>query len=136
MRNYLLIFFILILTIESIAQKVDNHRIGEDSVVEFPDIQASYPGGEIELQKFLASNLRYPVICLDSGIQGRIFMKFIIEKDGSISNIEVVKNTTGCEDFGNDAARVIGIMPRWKPAVLADEPKRSICHLPIIFRFN
>ena len=93
-----------------------------------------FPGGEIELQTFLAENIKFPEICMDMDAQGRVFMKFCIEKDGSISNIQVETNRTGCDEFVNEATRVLNKMPKWAPGEVSGVPKRVICRLPFNFR--
>ena len=136
MRNYLLIFFILILTIESIAQKVEDITIEEDSVVEFPDIEPSFPGGELELQKFFAENLKFPVDCLDSNFYGRIEMKFIVEKDGSISNVEIHEKKIGCVQLAVETERFLNQMPKWIPGEVQGEKKRVRVILPLNIKLN
>jgi hypothetical protein len=136
MRNYLLIFFILILTIESIAQKVEDITIEEDSVVEFPDIEPSFPGGVFELQKFIANNLKFPVDCLDSNFYGRIEMKFIVEKDGSISNVEIHEKKIGCVQLVEEATRFLMLMPKWNPGEVEGVKKRVRVILPLNIKLN
>ena len=136
MRNYLLIFFILILTIESIAQKVEDITIEEDSVVEFPDIEPSFPGGVFELQKFIANNLKFPVDCLDSNFYGRIEMKFIVEKDGSISNVEIHEKKIGCVQLAVETERFLNQMPKWIPGEVQGEKKRVRVILPLNIKLN
>ena len=95
---------------------------------------ADFPGGEVELQNFLGENVKFPEICMDMDAQGRVFMKFCIEKDGSISNIQVETNRTGCDEFVNEATRVLNKMPKWAPGEVSGVLKRVICRLPFNFR--
>jgi antitoxin component YwqK of YwqJK toxin-antitoxin module len=95
-----------------------------------------FPGGEIELQTFLAENIKFPEICMDMDAQGRVFVKFTIEKDGSISNIQIETNRTGCHDFAKEAERVLNLMPKWIPGEESGSLKRTICRLPFNFRLN
>ena len=115
MRNCFILLFSLFLTFESIAQKVEEITVIEDSVVEFPDIEPSFPGGELELQKFFAENLKFPVDCLDSNFYGRIEMKFIVQKDGSISNVEINEKKLGCVQLALETERFLNLMPKWIP---------------------
>lgn len=103
---------------------------------DFPDVEASFPGGEIELKKFLAENVKFPEICMDMDAQGRVFMKFTVEKDGSISNIQVERNNTGCDEFVKEATRVLNKMPKWSPGEVGGEAKRTVCRLPFNFKIN
>jgi hypothetical protein len=108
----------------------------EEEIVEFPDVEAAFPGGEGELQKFLGKNVKFPEICMDMDASGRIFMKFAVEKDGSITNIQVEKNTTGCDDFVKEATRVLNLMPKWNAGEVGGEPKRTQCRLPFNFKIQ
>jgi hypothetical protein len=108
----------------------------EEEIVDFPDVEAAFPGGEVELQKFLKNNVKFPEICMDMDASGRIFMKFTVEKDGSISNIQVEKNTTGCDDFVKEATRVLNLMPKWSAGEVGGDPKRTTCRLPFNFKIG
>jgi hypothetical protein len=136
MRNYLVLLFSLFLTFESIAQKVENVTIKEDSVVEFPDIEPSFPGGELELQKFFAEKLKFPVDCLDSNFYGRIEMKFIVEKDGSISNVEINEKKLGCVQLAVETERFLNLMPKWIPGEVQGVKKRVLVKLPLNISFR
>lgn len=76
------------------------------------DQQPSFPGGTNALNTFIVSNLKYPVFAQEKGIQGRVVVKFIVEKDGSISNVEVDRSVPGLD---NEAMRVVKAMPKWIP---------------------
>lgn len=136
MRNCLILLFSLFLTFESIAQKVENVTIKEDSVVEFPDIEPSFPGGELELQKFFAENLNFPVDCKDSNFYGRIDMKFIVEKDGSISSIQINEKKLGCTQLVEEATRVLMLMPQWIPGEVEGVKKRVLVRIPLNVHWN
>lgn len=130
MRNCLILLFSLFLTFESIAQKAENIKI-EDSVVELPDIEPSFPGGELELHKFFAENLKFPVDCMDSNFYGRIEMKFIVEKDGSISNVEINEKKLGCVQLAVETERFLNLMPKWIPGEVQGVKKRVLVKLPL-----
>jgi len=136
MRNCLILLFSLFLTFESIAQKVEEVSIKDDSVVELPDIEPSFPGGELELQKFFAENLKFPVDCMDSNFYGRIDMKFIVEKDGSISSIQINEKQLGCAELVNEAKRVLMLMPKWIPGEVEGIKKRVLVRIPFIIKLN
>jgi len=108
----------------------------QEEVIEFPDVEASFPGGEKELQRFLAENVKFPEICMDMDAQGRVFMKFTVEKDGSITNITVETNRTGCDEFVKEATRVLNRMPKWAPGEVGGDAKRTVCRLPFNFKIN
>ena len=136
MRNCFILLFSLFLTFESIAQKVEEITVMEDSVIEFPDIEPSFPGGELELQKIFAENLKFPVDCLDSNFYGRIEMKFIVEKDGSISNVEINEKKLGCVQLAVETERFLNLMPKWIPGEVQGVKKRVLVKLPLNISFR
>ncbi|MCR5712250.1 MAG: energy transducer TonB [Prevotella sp.] len=93
----------------------------------------SFPGGTQGLANYLGQNIKYPEVCEENGVQGRVICSFIVEKDGSISNIEVEKRVDPALD--REAVRVIQNMPKWKPGSDHGKAVRVIYHLPINFRF-
>lgn len=97
---------------------------------------AEFPGGETELQKFLNSNVKFPEICMDMDAQGIVIMKFNIEEDGSISNIQVKSNRTGCDEFVQESTRVLKMMPNWIPGKINGEAIRFECTLPFTFKIH
>ncbi len=91
-----------------------------------------FPGGQKALMEFLKSNLVYPKAARDSSIQGRVIIKFTVEKDGSITDVEVVRGVHPALD--EEAVRVVSMMPKWQPAMRKGDPIRSKFSLPIYFR--
>lgn len=95
------------------------------------DIQASFPGGADSLTAFLAHNLRYPDAARLAGKEGRVVVRFLIEKDGSMSHARVIESIdSACSE---EALRVVAAMPRWSPAMREQSPVRSVVNLPIHF---
>ena len=91
-----------------------------------------FPGGQKALMEFLKSNLVYPKAAQDSSIQGRVIVKFTVEKDGSITDVEVVRGVHPALD--EEAVRVVSMMPKWKPGTQMGDTVRTKFTLPIIFR--
>ena len=98
------------------------------------DQQPSFPGGTNALNTFIASNLKYPPVAQLDGIQGRVIVKFIVEKDGSISNVEV--NQSVVQDLDNEAMRVVKAMPKWIPGQINGKAVKVECSLPFVFRLQ
>lgn len=89
------------------------HTIDKDTF-ETADIMAEFPGGVPASGRFLRDNIQYPKEALRAGIQGLVFLEFVVEKDGSISNVEVYRGLGyGCD---KEAIRLIQSMPKWTPA--------------------
>lgn len=93
------------------------------------DQQPSFPGGTNALNTFIVSNLKYPVFAQEKGIQGRVVVKFIVEKDGSISNVEVDRSVPGLD---NEAMRVVKAMPKWIPGQINGKAVKVECRGGVI----
>lgn len=98
------------------------------------DQQPSFPGGTNALNTFIASNLKYSVVAQENGIQGRVVVKFIVEKDGSISNVEVDRSVDPGLD--NEAMRVVKAMPKWIPGQINGKAVKVECSHPFVFRLQ
>ena len=93
-----------------------------------------FPGGQKALMEFLKSNLVYPKAAQDSSIQGRVIVKFTVEKDGSITDVEVVRGVHPALD--EEAVRVVSMMPKWKPGTQMGDTVRTKFTLPVLFKIN
>ena len=93
-----------------------------------------YPGGDAALMKYISENIKYPVIAQENGIQGRVICPFVVNKDGSIVDITVVRGVDPSLD--KEAIRVIKSMPTWKPGKQRGKPVRVKYTLPIVFRLQ
>lgn len=93
-----------------------------------------FPGGDMELMKYLSKNIKYPVIAQENGIQGRVICTFTVNKDGKIVDIEVVRGVDPSLD--KEAMRVIGTMPPWKPGKQLGKAVRVKYTLPVSFRLQ
>lgn len=91
-----------------------------------------FPGGAVEMMKWLTKNLRYPSAAQQQKVQGKVVVQFIINRDGSISSIKLVKKLHPACD--NEALRVVRMMPKWKPGVQHDKPCRTMVCIPIVFK--
>jgi protein TonB len=93
--------------------------------------QAEFPGGLDSMYAYIHKNLKYPELAKEKGIEGRVFVSFIIEKDGSISNVKILRGIGGgCEEA---AVEMIKNMPKWKPGKQRGKPVRFQFTLPIKF---
>ena len=93
-----------------------------------------FPGGAVEMMKFLNENVKYPEAAEKTGTQGRVIVQFIVEADGSITNVKVVKNVS--EEIDAEAVRVINAMPKWKPGSQSGKPVRVKYTIPVTFRLS
>ena len=106
----------------------------ETVVYQIVEQMPAFPGGEAKLFEFISKNIHYPQEAKEKGIQGRVFIGFIVEKDGSISN---VRNLRGVDsELDAEAIRVVESMPRWKPGMHRGEPVRVSYQIPIVFKLE
>ena len=94
-----------------------------------------FPGGQQALFKYLAENVKYPVIAQENGIQGRVICQFVVNKDGSIVDVVAVRSS-GEPSLDKEAIRVIKSMPKWKPGKQRGKPVRVKYTLPVNFRLQ
>ena len=106
-------------------------EVDTGAVYQFVDEDPQYPGGSIRLMEYIRDYVRYPETSIDNNEQGRVFVDFVIEKDGSISNVNVVRGISFLLD--NEAMRVVKDMPDWEPGMLKGRPVRTRIQLPINF---
>ena len=94
-----------------------------------------FPGGQQALFKYLSENVKYPVIAQENGIQGRVICQFVVNKDGSIVEVEVVRSG-GDASLDKEAVRVIKSMPKWKPGKQRGKAVRVKYTVPVNFRLQ
>ena len=101
-----------------------------DVVEEMP----SFPGGQGALMSFLNSNIKYPVVAQENGVQGRVIVGFVVERDGSITDVKVMRSVDPSLD--REAQRVVKAMPRWKPGKQNGSAVRVKYTVPVVFRLQ
>ena len=101
-----------------------------DVVEEMPH----FPGGPAALQAFLSSNTKYPVVAQENGVQGRVIVSFVVERDGSITDVRVVRSVDPSLD--REATRVVKSMPRWSPGKQNGSAVRVKYTVPVVFRLQ
>lgn len=94
----------------------------------------SFPGGDAALMSYISKNIKYPSIATENGIQGRVICTFVINRDGKVTNAEVIRSVDPSLD--KEALRVINNMPAWKPGKQRGKPVRVKYTLPIVFRLQ
>ena len=106
----------------------------DDRIYDVVEQNAQFPGGDAECMKWLAENLKYPSICQEQGIQGRVIVQFVVNTDGSIVDANVVKSVNPHLD--KEALRVVGTMPKWQPGKQRGKAVRVRFTLPVNFRIQ
>ena len=117
--------------IESEEVKPDYSR---QKVYDIVDEMPTFPDGDHELLKYIADNLEYPQEAVDGDIQGTVFVRIIVEPDGSISNTKIVRGIgSGCDE---EAIRVVESMPNWEPGRRKGEAVRVYMSIPVSFKLQ
>ena len=106
----------------------------DDEIFVAVEQQAEFPGGQAALMKWLSNNIRYPEAAQQNDIQGRVIVKFVVEKDGSIGAATIAKGVD--KDLDREALRVVKKMPRWQPGKNNGVAVRSYFTLPVTFRLQ
>ena len=112
----------------------EEEEVDEDVIFTVVEDQPQFPGGEEARQKFLEDNLRYPQMAREAGIQGTVFVTFVVETDGSVTDVQILRGIGGGCD--QEAVRVVEMMPRWEPGRQRGQAVRVQFNMPIRFRLN
>ena len=120
-----------------IAAPVEAPVEEEEEEVVFVVVESmpEFPGGQQALFKYLSENVKYPVIAQENGIQGRVICQFVVNKDGSIVDVEVVRSG-GDPSLDKEAIRVIKSMPKWKPGKQRGKAVRVKYTVPVNFKLQ
>lgn len=106
----------------------------DDRIYEMVEENAQFPGGDAECYKWLSEHIKYPSICVEQGVQGRVFVNFVVNRDGSIVDVKTVRSPD--PNLTKEAERVVKLMPKWKPARQGNKTVRSRFTLPVMFRLS
>ena len=118
---------------EAVAQPEPKPEV-ENKVFDVVEQMPSFPGGQQALMDYLSNNVKYPVVAQENGVQGRVVVSFVVEKDGSITDVKVVKSVDPSLD--KEAARVVKSMPRWIPGKQNGSAVRVKYNVPVSFRLQ
>ena len=123
MTKYLFFLIVLINSSEGLCQKENFQIIFED---------AQFHGGDEAMFNFIRDNVKYPLLAKEAGIQGKVYVEFIVNKDGSLSEIEIARGVHKTLD--DEALRVVKLMPNWIPGEQRGKKVRFLFTLPINFK--
>jgi len=111
--------------VKNVTEAVDN------TVFSAVEINPEYPGGEAQFAKFLQKNIKYPAMAKENNIQGKVYITFVVERDGSLTDIKIVRDPGS--GLGDEAERVLKISPHWKPGIQNGKPVRVQYTVPVNF---
>ena len=106
----------------------------ENKVFDVVEQMPSFPGGPSALMQYLSSNIKYPVVAQENGVQGRVVVSFVVERDGSITDVQVTRSVDPSLD--REAQRVVRNMPRWIPGKQNGQAVRVKYNVPVAFRLQ
>ena len=119
---------------EYVPVEVEEEDVQEQEIFQIVEEMPAYPGGDQKLMEYVAKNIKYPQIARETGIQGRVFVGFVVEPDGSVSNVKVLRGIGGgCDE---EAVRVVKSMPKWKPGKQRGKAVRVSYMLPVNFKLQ
>lgn len=119
---------------EEIAQPEPPKHEEENKVFDVVEQMPSFPGGMPALMKWLSDNMKYPPIAAENGVQGRVIVQFVVEKDGSVTDVHVARSVDPSLD--KEAVRVVKVMPKWIPGKQNGSAVRVKYTLPVTFRLQ
>lgn len=108
----------------------------EEEIVAFVDEEAEFPGGMAACNAFFAKNIVYPQIAQEEGIQGKCYVKFVVDRAGNISDIRVAKGVPSCPECDKEAMRVVRMMPKWKPGKKNGTDVKSTFMVPVNYKLE
>ena len=114
--------------------KTSSSKSDEGEIFVVVERTPEFPGGMSELMKYLQRNVRYPAAAQQAGIQGKVEVEFTVKKDGSVSDVKVIRSVN--PELDAEAVRVISAMPKWKPGEQRGTPVDARFEMPIVFRLS
>ena len=117
-----------------VPQVVEEEEPVEEEIFDVVEEMPEFPGGMAALMQYLGKNIKYPTIAQETGIQGRVIVQFVVNRDGSIVDAKVVRSVDPYLD--KEAIRVISSMPKWKPGKQRNKAVRVKYTLPVMFRLQ
>ena len=114
--------------------EIEEEEIVETEIFKVVEEMPEFPGGAAKMMEYIQKNIKYPMMARESDIQGRVFVNFVVEPDGTITNVTVMRGIGGgCDE---EALRVVQSMPNWKPGKQRGSAVRCSFTVPIIFKLQ
>ena len=123
-KMFLIMFFMAFVSVSAYSQS-------DDEVYIMVEKRAEFPGGQSEMLKYIQDNRQYPDEAKENDVHGKVLVRFIVERDGTLSDVKVMRGIgSGCDE---EAVRVITSMPKWKPGEQGGKTVRTSLTLPVTF---
>lgn len=118
--------------LDRLVEEEKKDEESEDRQVRLSEQAPLFPGGMMQLMKWLTKNLKYPESARKAKISGKVVVAFMVNTDGSVSDVRLLKTVEPSLD--NEALRVVRMMPKWEPGISGGKVSRTLVHLPIVFK--
>ena len=133
MKHWIRLFLISTLLF-SINQQSFSQQEENDTIMDIIEIMPEYPGGEEARMKFIVENIEYPEIAREQNVQGTVYVSFIVEKDGSLTNIKILRGIGSACD--KEVIRIVNKMPNWKAGTQRGKAVRVKFNMPVKFQLK
>lgn len=116
------------------VRQEDEAEVQEQEIFQVVENAPAFPGGDLGRMKFLQDNIKYPIMAKESGIQGTVYVTFVVERNGSVTDVKILRGIGGgCDE---EALRVVKNMPKWEPGKQRGKPVRVQFNMPIKFTLS
>ncbi|MCQ2260805.1 MAG: energy transducer TonB [Bacteroidales bacterium] len=119
--------------IKPVVTEIEDEDV-EETIYVVVEEEPDFPGGMEALLKYLQDNIQYPQLAKENNITGKVFVTFVVEKDGRVTQVKLLRDIGG--GCGNEAMRVVKAMPKWKPGKQQGRPVRTQFNLPVVFNLR
>ncbi len=117
-----------------VYQIVEDERDESNEIFVFAEEMPEFPGGQVAMQKFIAENIKYPVIAKENRVQGRVYVEFVVNEKGAVTNPRVMRGVD--PNLDREALRVVQAMPNWKPGKQRNKAVKVSITLPVNFKIE
>jgi TonB family protein len=108
----------------------------EDEILTYAEVMPEFPGGMEAMKKYLAENIKYPQMEMENGIEGKVYLRFVVDEAGKLSDVKVLRGVNGGPGCDKEARRVVQAMPNWKPGMNNGKACKVYMTIPVVFRLN
>ncbi len=137
MKNWLFLIFsclaVSLFSQEIPRDSLKNRTESEDRIIDLCEEDATFPGGNRALAYWMMMHLVYPQSAIEKGLQGRVYIGFIVEMDGTLSDIRILRGIPDCPECDAAALRMVKAMPSWDAAHVGGKPVRTRVQIPVHF---
>jgi protein TonB len=132
--KHIIFAFSILTSLSVISQESPLPAESISSVIDTVDVEAEFPGGVAAMNRWISENVNYPEEAIEMGEMGRVYVQFVVERDGTISNVNIVRGVS--KSLDDEVRRLIKSMPIWIPGMAEGKAVRTRCTLPVNFTLS